>query len=253
MRPSGLKTWIVVSLAWPSKVSFGHPLYIPDDHVIAVIPGGERSSVGAEGSNAEAGVLANQTRCLHPGRRPGERPHAPRAKIEQAKAPLHVLEGEGAPVGAHSVRQRPDGVAADHPQCLRVYGVRRPVAGDQQAPVRARQRRRAGGARRDSDGSRAAWRPGHRSGTSMPRRPVDVPPGVGDDQGAPVRVVVGRFEEAQPGAGWMVAQRGRAPDARRIGVQNFDVAGQEVDTGASGDSERVPPGSKARVQTTPGA
>ena len=176
----------------------------------------------------------------HPGWSPGKRPHAPRAKIQHAKAPVHILDGERAAVGAESVRQRPDGVAADDPQRLRVYGVRRPVARDEQAPIRGRRGRRAARARRYSDGSsQGLGVPGVEAAHPYARRAVEVSPGVGDDQGAPVRTVVRRIEEAQLGAGGMAAERGRAPHARRIGVQDLKVSGAEVGACASGDRERV--------------
>src|SRR4029079_16529410 len=72
-------------------------------------------------------------------------------------------------------------------------------------------------------------------------RAVEVAPGVGDDQGAPVWVVVRRFEEAQPSAGGVAAERGRAPHARLGRVQDLDVSGEEVGACASGERERVAP------------
>jgi hypothetical protein len=116
---------------------------VPEDHV-ELVPGGERSPVGAEGPDAELS-----------GRRPPKRPQPPGVKVEQAKAPARIPERQRAAVGADRPVPPPlaDAVAADDPQRLHVHGVGRPVGRDEdQAPIRARQRRGDDGARGDPNG-----------------------------------------------------------------------------------------------------
>jgi hypothetical protein len=60
---------------------------VPEDHFLAVVPGGERSSIGAESADAEAGVLAGEARWIHPGPAPASVRTRPERRSSRRRLP----------------------------------------------------------------------------------------------------------------------------------------------------------------------